>query len=755
MKRIETPNREFDKFGPGKDGFRAGVPGVSDPTFLSADFCNGLQESVVRVIERGGMVPSEDHDQFANAVVIQRELAAPSGSLAVGHHGTSVGAALVDAEAKIIAIQTAQGAGVLGYDTYASLMADLARADKTVAYVMSDPNPANNRTYRKSGVSGAGTWVAEGASATSLRLDATTSTANAAKAAASVRRRPRGPKNIPGLVVSVGQNLEHLAAVRRRPRGPTHAAGTLLMFGSTVVGEIAPPGTAARLSVAEALASSASTEVATLRARLDAEVAGPGAGSWVAEAVVVDSKSQIMVHDGQVYRQITPTGSNWRAPVVEGANIVRCLGDRGGSLMPYRVLPNGFIFNAAEKVLLQKLITGQSLSLGSRGFILHPNGDYEIENGIRGNLFTTGIPEEYRDYCLSLLGGPRPTAGWENSTAFEPIREYADGVTGETTASSWALALRKWFVMNTNLNPRLLATVCGFGGVPYASLKKGTATYNKAIALISKTKAIADSQGLKHVVHSLMIAHGESQDNTTQAEYLAMMNEWVSDYQTDILAITGQTIKPMCFIGQMAGSGAGVTPHINLAQLEAHETNPNICMVGPKYVHQPYFDVYHMLAPGYVKQGEYEARAERFWLQGYKWQPLRPVSIVASGLNTAVKYNNVVDGDHTTPGPIGNLVIDKTLLSDPGNCGYSYSDGTVITGVTLGADGKTVNIATATPPTVGATLSCALQTNLNQPQNSIGRRSNIRDSDTRDMSRFDGAPLYNWSVMFSKPIVNQ
>jgi hypothetical protein len=68
MKRIATANRELDKFGPGKDGFRKAVPGLTDPTYLSDAWCNGVQESIIRVIERAGLTPDDDHDQFGEAL---------------------------------------------------------------------------------------------------------------------------------------------------------------------------------------------------------------------------------------------------------------------------------------------------------------------------------------------------------------------------------------------------------------------------------------------------------------------------------------------------------------------------------------------------------------------------------------------------------------------------------------------------------------------------------------------------------------
>lgn len=49
--------------------------------------------------------------------------------------------------------------GMVGKATLALLTADLAFTDGTVAYVTNDPTPANNGTYRKSGASGAGSWI--------------------------------------------------------------------------------------------------------------------------------------------------------------------------------------------------------------------------------------------------------------------------------------------------------------------------------------------------------------------------------------------------------------------------------------------------------------------------------------------------------------------------------------------------------------------------------------------------------------------
>lgn len=61
---------------------------------------------------------------------------------------------------RLAAILSAQTLGALGYATKALLDADLAHADGQLALVTNDATTAFNGVYRKSGASGAGSWVA-------------------------------------------------------------------------------------------------------------------------------------------------------------------------------------------------------------------------------------------------------------------------------------------------------------------------------------------------------------------------------------------------------------------------------------------------------------------------------------------------------------------------------------------------------------------------------------------------------------------
>lgn len=70
MRRIDTPNREVDLFGPGKDGFRNGnlALGVA-PTEFNAEWVNAVQEELMSVVEAGGLVPDGgDYSQMVKAI---------------------------------------------------------------------------------------------------------------------------------------------------------------------------------------------------------------------------------------------------------------------------------------------------------------------------------------------------------------------------------------------------------------------------------------------------------------------------------------------------------------------------------------------------------------------------------------------------------------------------------------------------------------------------------------------------------------
>nr|WP_314877334.1 hypothetical protein [uncultured Pseudomonas sp.] len=624
------------------------------------------------------------------------------------------------------------------YQTYAEMIADPQTRDAVVGVVDGDPDANLNGWFAWDNTSKL--WV-RFVNQPARLLDITP------------RKRPLGPVTGEApMVWSIGNMLVSLPVQKKRPLGPDLRQGSFLTMGNTVM----QPVEARRRPLTEAYQQS------TLFLSGDSVMLQSGDSAVVVPTVSYDAKliqeqnekpvgkrqaaianEKVWAYDPQGATQVTQAGT-WLAAQAGAYDIIRGLKSSDGSPQPHSILADGRILRDGQ-VLLHKLSTGQSLALGSRGLVLDANGEYTID-GKKGNLFSPFTPKGYSDFLFTLPGGPRPTS-WVGATALEPVREYVSGVAGETPATSYMLAFRRWHERTSSISPRLLYSISALGGTAYAGLEKGTSVYNNALAHVTAAKNIAAAKGWDYQVQSLSIVHGESQTNTTQAEYVAILAEWVSDYRTDIVGITGQAIAPLAYISQMLTGETGTIPAIPLAQLQSHNENPNVVMVGPKYAY-PYFDTYHMQAEGYIKTGELEARAERLTQVSSKWQPLKVLSATLSGSVITLRLNNLPNGNASASGPIGRLAADTALVTDPGKLGFQLSAGTIET-IVLGADGASILITATAAIAAGTVLTYALQPQLSSPQTGAGRRGCIRDTDLRDFSRFDNKPLYNWLCAFS------
>jgi hypothetical protein len=170
-----------------------------------------------------------------------------------------------------------------------------------------------------------------------------------------------------------------------------------------------------------------------------------------------------------------------------------------------------------------------------------------------------------------------------------------------------------------------------------------------------------------------------------------------------------------------------------------------VILVGAKY-HLPYAsDGLHLSNEGYRHMGEDYAKAyRRVVLQGEKWEPVRPKSVSRTGAVVTVEMH--------APSP--PLVLDTTLVSDPGNYGFEWKD-----------DGPTPKIVKVdvTPPTTVVVVLESVPTGANKrlryaftgtagalggPQ--TGPRGNLRDSDPTTSRH--GYALYNWCIHFDEPV---
>ncbi|WP_058910981.1 hypothetical protein [Entomohabitans teleogrylli] len=396
------------------------------------------------------------------------------------------------------------------------------------------------------------------------------------------------------------------------------------------------------------------------------------------------------------------------------------------------------------------VFTGQSLALGSRGFINTVPG-----GGLSGEVFSSA-PSQHGNLCLMLKGvdsagnklGVRVFVNNDtyvppeitDFTGIEPMYERWDGgVVGQTICSSYADALMTALKKQKNVRFRLLPIVSAKGASKYASLKKGSNVWQAMFNAIDAAREIIEEQGMIYRAGDLDVTHGEAELYTGQAVYEGYCREWLSDFRDDVILRTGQSRRSIKMTYSQCNTGGLASEGVASAQVNLHETDPDFILYCPKYQF-PRYDAQHLLAEGYVKVGELRARARRFMLGGRKWDCLRPVSAALAGTTLTIRFNNMLNGGDDTPGPIGKLVLDTERgVNTDGCCGFYISDTNVsVTSVTTGGDGVSVILSLSTAPVAGSVVKYAI--------GEAGAGGAVRDSDERDRSSYDSDYLYNFSV---------
>lgn len=286
-----------------------------------------------------------------------------------------------------------------------------------------------------------------------------------------------------------------------------------------------------------------------------------------------------------------------------------------------------------------------------------------------------------------------------------------------------------------------------WGGKAYSDLMKGgsTGVYEKVIQQVNN----ADNIYSDMEYDSVICIHGEQDGLNNNTSYSLNLNQWQTDFDTDIKNITGQTDDVPLYLCQTATAGGynfngGITQltfPTPVQQLLAHETYPNVVMVCSKY-HLEYADHSHIRNISQRLLGEYYAKAIS---QGPSFSPLRPDTITANGSSVVIDF----------AGAVGNLVFDTTRVQSITNSGFSYVDdsGNTITGVAITGNTQ-VTISLSGNVGANAVIAYAYHNGAGGAANQVsglGDRGNLRDSDPA-VSSYDGTPLYNWCVIFRKEI---
>jgi hypothetical protein len=159
-------------------------------------------------------------------------------------------------------------------------------------------------------------------------------------------------------------------------------------------------------------------------------------------------------------------------------------------------------------------------------------------------------------------------------------------------------------------------------------------------ASLIETQAVtrlAKAAGKTYGVGALVMTHGECDaGNKTYEEELYQL---LTDYNSDIAAITGQTKKFPLILSQQNSGGVNSPATQAQWQIGAHHPTEAVCS-GPKY-HLPYSkDSIHLTAEGYRLLGEKYGQVyyERV-VQGRDWQPLYPTSVERDGQVITVHFH--------------------------------------------------------------------------------------------------------------------
>lgn len=379
-----------------------------------------------------------------------------------------------------------------------------------------------------------------------------------------------------------------------------------------------------------------------------------------------------------------------------------------------------------------------------------PHMGQSLASGTQGSpALSTTQPYQNRMLLSYTAGIPSGTAATSYPWTFAPLREISQ----ETLASGCSnLVSQLWRADHASDASRdVVIGNYATGSSAYSVLKKGGTGLNYAemITEITGVKTTALDYGTSLAVPYIAVVHGEN--DAASSTYQTDIETWQSDAESDIKAITGQSgTIPMLHSQPSAWTSTGnlnaATGLSHLAILAAYEANPTkSVLVCPKYIFTYAADGLHLVNTSYRWLGEYYAKAANAINRGQTWTPLRPSNIARSGAVITV----------TMAGGVGNLVLDTTAVSDPGNSGFEWTQtgGTSRTIASVAVSGSdTVTITLSGDP--GAATNMRVRyaytgTAGNAGGPTTGPRGCLRDSDTSVTSR-NSYTLYNWCVHFDK-----
>ena len=152
----------------------------------------------------------------------------------------------------------------------------------------------------------------------------------------------------------------------------------------------------------------------------------------------------------------------------------------------------------------------------------------------------------------------------------------------------------------TSFQYRIMPFAWGVSGSSITTMAKGATAYNNMILAVTKAKEFANNSGETFGVRSMNWYHGEADRFQTKQWYYDRLSQLFIDVNTDVKAITGQTVDIEFFtyqtspwLGRNIGGASG-HPHINIQEAQVQVANDfdNVHLAGAMYQFS-YSDFYH------------------------------------------------------------------------------------------------------------------------------------------------------------------
>jgi hypothetical protein len=318
--------------------------------------------------------------------------------------------------------------------------------------------------------------------------------------------------------------------------------------------------------------------------------------------------------------------------------------------------------------------TGQSLSIGGNATAV------------------TATEQPYNNLKLSF-GGATVAPPFDPTIAslamvplFEPIRPLATSypsayplnIYGETPHTTMGSQITAMTMSAASQDYLTVHTVVGESGQPLTVIEKnptglpttGTSgrAYDASLFEVTAIARLAAVAGKTYGIGAIVMTHGES--DAGNSAYADQLYQFLTDYNQDLSAITGQTAKIPMLVSQQNSepSATGLAAVSALQVWQAGVDHPGeIVCTGPKYQYSYASDSAHVhLDPtGYDKLGEKYGQVyfERVVL-GHDWQPLQPESATTTGNTVTVKFHVPVAPlvwDETLPPPHGTMIPEWAL----------------------------------------------------------------------------------------------